>query len=826
MLPVFLGILWLCPQFTMPSHAKDFVGVLTAIENLTVYADGSLVGHNGGVWHATRLYSFSSKTKVIAVYVTNGPRYLSGFLGVFSNGVVTDSSWKCKETDSPEDGWEQANFTDDAWPSAYIRFNNSGTRAHGIPLDVHWITPANNVASKFFCRRRFSTEKKNSNSTLISILGNEATLEITLYLDGVFTTKAVGSLTLVKDQHDLQAVQVEDSSASDALFLASTSNGIITDERWRCTNVYHDGWFLPCYDDSLWPNAFVVYNNTGAHFIAPDAKWIGYVTISNKIYCRRNSTNELATPCAGLQTSVSYLESPTPTVVIRPSQATAHATTTTTTTTTTTALPAPPPADAPPPPTTTTITITTSSARESQNVPNLSKVPNNSQRQDSSSTDTNGLSTLLIVVIAVSGGVTAVVIALAVPCYVWRKRKNEREYSMNDLKRKHQTNGQWEVKSDDVTVCEELGHGAFGKVCKGIMKTPSCVSHGSFAQRRFKVEAKSTITVAVKMLQENATPDQKKAFLNEITLMKAVGPHENIVSLIGCCIKSSPKFLIVEFASKGHLLSYLREQCKKQFKGSNTANVQTRESPSYPPRSQFYELGFNDIGQVNVAFSNEDSSIDIRINSARFLKGEEQGEDREEDFLTSQDMMSFSWQIAKGMQYLSGKGIVHRNLAARNVLVCNNKLVKVANFGVARSTLGQNVYHVTGQHKLPVKWMSPEAINDGVFTTKSDVWSYGVVLWEIATLGGFPYPGVTKKELIRLLKSGYRMEKPDTCSEEFYQLLTRCWTDSPNARPNFTELRQDLEDWMQQGTPHLLMSQMRPPDSNIAKDLDDKDIGV
>jgi len=73
-------------------------------------------------------------------------------------------------------------------------------------------------------------------------------------------------------------------------------------------------------------------------------------------------------------------------------------------------------------------------------------------------------------------------------------------------------------------------------------------------------------------------------------------------------------------------------------------------------------------------------------------------------------------------QYLSAKGIVHRDLAARNVLVCDNKLVKVADFGLARSTLGENVYHMTGQHnKLPVKWMSPEAINDGIFTTKSDV---------------------------------------------------------------------------------------------------------
>jgi len=104
--------------------------------------------------------------------------------------------------------------------------------------------------------------------------------------------------------------------------------------------------------------------------------------------------------------------------------------------------------------------------------------------------------------------------------------------------------------------------------------------------------------------------------------------------------------------------------------------------------------------------------------------------------------------------------------------------------------------------------MSPEAINDGIFTTKSDVWSYGVLLWEIATLGGFPYPGIKSRELMRLLRRGYRMEKPDTCSDEFYQLMTRCWTDNPDMRPTFRELCQDLEDWMEREVPYLNLNQL------------------
>ena len=148
------------------SNFADFVGVVTAIENLTIFADGSLVGDNGGDLYATRWYSFSSKTKIIAVYVTNGPTYLSGFIGVFSYGVATDSSWKCKEINLRlENGWELPDFNDDAWPHAFIRFNNSGPIVYGIPTNVHWITPENPVASRFICRRRLDTGKENINSS-------------------------------------------------------------------------------------------------------------------------------------------------------------------------------------------------------------------------------------------------------------------------------------------------------------------------------------------------------------------------------------------------------------------------------------------------------------------------------------------------------------------------------------------------------------------------------------------------------------------------------------------------------------------------------------
>ncbi|CAH3131731.1 unnamed protein product, partial [Porites lobata] len=148
---------------------------------------------------------------------------------------------------------------------------------------------------------------------------------------------------------------------------------------------------------------------------------------------------------------------------------------------------------------------------------------------------------------------------------------------------------------------------------------------------------------------------------------------------------------------------------------------------------------------------------------------EESGEDPcdvEENFSTKQ-LFSLAWQIAKGMNHLAENNLVHRDLAARNVLVGYDNQIKVSDFGLMRQ-IYEDVSSSTKSKKLPVKWMAPEALYQGVYTTKSDVWSFGVVLWEMATLGGVPYPTLTNSELYRLLGTGYRMERPDMCSDDVY----------------------------------------------------------
>lgn len=174
----------------------------------------------------------------------------------------------------------------------------------------------------------------------------------------------------------------------------------------------------------------------------------------------------------------------------------------------------------------------------------------------------------------------------------------------------------------------------------------------------------------------------------------------------------------------------------------------------------------------------------------------------DDDLLTAMDLLCFAWQITRGMSFLASKGFVHRDLAARNILLGEDRVVKISDFGLMRHTQ-DDVYQLRKGKRLPVKWTAPEALYNSQYTTKSDVWSFGVVLWELSTMGGNPYPGISNKELYKLLKTGYRMEKPDMCSDELFQLLLECWNEDPSARPTFDLAAKALEKMMVKGTPYL-----------------------
>ena len=151
-------------------------------------------------------------------------------------------------------------------------------------------------------------------------------------------------------------------------------------------------------------------------------------------------------------------------------------------------------------------------------------------------------------------------------------------------------------------------------------------------------------------------------------------------------------------------------------------------------------------------------------------------------------------QVAAGMAYLEEKNCIHRDLAARNILVAENLICKVANFSSAR-VISKEALKVSTKMKFPIKWTAIEAILHHYFTIKCDVWSFGILLYELTTYGRFPYPGMTNAEVIEKLQKGYRMPCPNGCPEKLYALMRECWKERPSSRPTFKALPCRLEEF-------------------------------
>ncbi|XP_071238251.1 fibroblast growth factor receptor 3 isoform X2 [Salvelinus alpinus] len=252
-----------------------------------------------------------------------------------------------------------------------------------------------------------------------------------------------------------------------------------------------------------------------------------------------------------------------------------------------------------------------------------------------------------------------------------------------------------------------------------------------------KEKPNKPLDVAVKMLKDDATDKDLSDLVSEMEMMKMIGKHKNILNLLGACTQDGPLYVLVEYASKGNLREYLRAR--------------------RPP------------------------GTDYSFDTCKIP----------DEQLTFKDLVSCAYQVARGMEYLASQKCIHRDLAARNVLVTEENVMKIADFGLARDVHNIDYYKKTSNGRLPVKWMAPEALFDRVYTHQSDVWSYGVLLWEIFTLGGSPYPGIPVEELFKLLKEGHRMDKPANCTHELYMIMRECWHAVPSQRPTFRQLVED-----------------------------------
>ncbi|XP_022777574.1 fibroblast growth factor receptor 4-like isoform X2 [Stylophora pistillata] len=279
-------------------------------------------------------------------------------------------------------------------------------------------------------------------------------------------------------------------------------------------------------------------------------------------------------------------------------------------------------------------------------------------------------------------------------------------------------------------------------------------------------------TVAAKCFTPTAGEEGRKCLMREIELGKIIGESNqpNIVKFIGCVTRQVHPILIMEYLPCGDLLGYMRK-CR----------------------------GVKD----------------------RYYLGEGRAQD-----LNNYDLVLFAKQIAAGMVFLGSRGIIHRDLAARNVLLDNNYVCKVTDFGMAY----QSFKYGHGNAKkgcLPIKWTAPEILLGELagLSALSDVWSYGIVLYEIVTLGGTPYDGWSEGKVVAQVTRGYKLPKPDHVDDKLYAVMKRCWNFNPDFRPPFENLRKRMDTYLREETYlHLLdMGSYDTTKYSKVEDLGDED---
>ncbi|KAG5848045.1 hypothetical protein ANANG_G00132670 [Anguilla anguilla] len=250
---------------------------------------------------------------------------------------------------------------------------------------------------------------------------------------------------------------------------------------------------------------------------------------------------------------------------------------------------------------------------------------------------------------------------------------------------------------------------------------------------RDTVKGEPETRVAVKTVNESASLRERIEFLNEASIMKAFSCH-HVVRLLGVVSKGQPTLVVMELMTHGDLKSYLR-----------SLRPEAELNPGRPPP-------------------------------------------------TLKEMIQMAAEIADGMAYLNAKKFVHRDLAARNCMVAEDLTVKIGDFGMTRDIYETDYYRKGGKGLLPVRWMAPESLKDGVFTAHSDCWSFGVVLWEISTLAEQPYQGLSNEQVLKFIMDGGYLDRPDNCADRLHSLMQMCWQYNPKMRPIFQEVIEMLKE--------------------------------
>ncbi|XP_070566867.1 proto-oncogene tyrosine-protein kinase receptor Ret-like isoform X2 [Ptychodera flava] len=290
---------------------------------------------------------------------------------------------------------------------------------------------------------------------------------------------------------------------------------------------------------------------------------------------------------------------------------------------------------------------------------------------------------------------------------------------IRDLFNKHPDLTELNIERDEVKIIRQIGCGEFGKI--------------ELAELRGR---KGSVSVAIKsLISARCNPHSYRDFCHEITCLKRLHGHPNIIGFSGIVVIGEPKYIVVEYAARGDLLRYVQN-----------------------------------LSKLTITFQEDCRLVQI------------------------------SRDITLAMQYMEEERFIHRDLACRNVFIMEDYVAKIGDFGLSRDIYETGQYCKEAwsqvQGPLPLKWMPLEFLTRGVFDKKSDVWSFGVLLWEIASLGLTPFSTVPTNMMVKFLLEGQRHRKPENCSDKMYAIMLKCWQADPEERPSAKELTDELEAFL------------------------------
>ncbi|XP_062253178.1 tyrosine-protein kinase receptor [Platichthys flesus] len=353
------------------------------------------------------------------------------------------------------------------------------------------------------------------------------------------------------------------------------------------------------------------------------------------------------------------------------------------------------------------------------------------------------MSTLLILAVVVSTVASGVALICASVILMWYRRKNDLHAVRGRLQSPEYKLSK--IRSSTIMTDYNPNYCFAGKAASlsELKEVPRknitllrALGHGAFGevyegQLLGMSGDNSPMQVAIKTLPEICSEQDEMDFLMEALIMSKFS-HENIVRCIGVSLNILPRFILLELMTGGDMKSFLRQN---------------------RPRA----------GQTSS--------------------------------LTMRELLRIAKDIACGCRYLEENHFIHRDIAARNCLLTYpgpDRVAKIGDFGMARDIYRASYYRKGGRAMLPVKWMPPEAFMEGIFTCKTDTWSFGVLLWEILSLGYMPYPCKTNQEVLEFVTSGGRMDPPKGCPGPVYRIMTQCWQHVPEHRPNFSTILERI----------------------------------